>query len=59
MRTLFEAAHERARATLAQHEEALRALARRLIEKEVVDQAELATVLKESEAPSLVAKFCR
>ena len=59
VRTLLEDAHERARATLAQHEEALRALARRLIEKEVVDRAELGTVLKDSEAPSLVVKFSR
>lgn len=47
VRTLLEAAHERARATLAHHEEALRALARRLIEKEVVDRVELATVLND------------
>lgn len=57
VRTLLEAAHERARATLAQHEQALRALARRLIEKEVVDRAALAEVLKESEAPPAAAAF--
>ena len=57
VRTLLQAAHERARVTLAQHEPALRALARRLIETEVVDRAALATVLRESEAPSSIAAF--
>jgi cell division protease FtsH len=57
VRKLLEAAHERARITLAQHEPALRALAHRLIEKEVVDHAALAEVLKESEAPSSIAAF--
>jgi cell division protease FtsH len=57
VRNLLEAAHERARVTLAQHERALRALARRLIEKEVVDRATLSAVIKESETPSSMAAF--
>jgi cell division protease FtsH len=57
VRTLLEAAHERARVTLAQHERALRALARRLIEKEVVDRVTLSAVIKEAEAPTAMAAF--
>jgi cell division protease FtsH len=50
MRTILDAAHQRARSTLEQHEPALRALAQRLIEKEVVDRAMLAALLDETEA---------
>ena len=56
VRKLLEAAHERARVTLSQHERALRALARRLIEKEVVDRATLSAVIKESETPMAAFK---
>jgi cell division protease FtsH len=48
VRSLLDSAHERARATLVEHEQALRALARQLIEREVVDRAALADILKES-----------
>ena len=50
VRTLLDAAHQRAHATLEQHEPALRALAARLIEKEVVDREMLATILAAAEA---------
>ena len=45
VRVLLEAAHQRARGTLEQHEPALRALAQRLIEKEVVERDVLAEIL--------------
>ena len=49
VRTLLDAARLRVRSTLEQHQPALRALAKRLIEKEVVDRATLATLLDETE----------
>ena len=48
VRALLDAAHQRTRATLEQHEAALRALAERLIEKEVVDRDMLAEILGEA-----------
>ena len=48
VRTLLADAHERARTTLAQHDRALRTLARRLIEQEVVDHAMLTMVLADT-----------
>ncbi|HEY9226050.1 MAG TPA: hypothetical protein VIP11_05350, partial [Gemmatimonadaceae bacterium] len=47
VRALLDGAHRRVRATLEQYEPALRALARRLIELEVVDRATLTSVLAE------------
>ena len=46
IRALLEAAHARARATLAEHRDALQALARELMANEVVDRAMLASILK-------------
>jgi cell division protease FtsH len=50
VRSVLAAAHERVRATLEQHEPALSALARLLIEKEVIDRVMLASVLEKVEA---------
>jgi cell division protease FtsH len=47
VRALLDAAHLRVRATLEQYEPALRAVAQRLIDTEVVDHATLASVLAE------------
>ena len=49
VRSILAAAHERVRATLEQHEAALRALAHLLMEKEVIDRSTLASVLKNAE----------
>ncbi len=54
VRMLLEAAHQRVRDTLANHESALRAVAQRLIEVEVVDRAMLATVLAQAEPDAAV-----
>jgi cell division protease FtsH len=53
IRSLLDASHQRARATLADHEPALRALAARLIEKEVVDRETLASILAGTEGGPL------
>jgi cell division protease FtsH len=53
VRALLDAAHKRVRATLEEHEAALRALARRLIEQEVVDRGTLASILNEAKAASV------
>ena len=50
VRALLNAAHQRVRATLAEHEPALRALAAQLIEKEVIDREALASILQSAEA---------
>ena len=50
VRTLLDAAHQRVLATLEQHEPTLRALAQRLIEKEVIDRATLGALLDETGA---------
>jgi cell division protease FtsH len=55
VRDLLATAHDRVRATLEQHEPALRALARRLIETEVVDRATLASVLAAAQTGDGVA----
>ena len=56
VRTLLDTAHQRVRVTLEKHEPALRALAQRLIETEVVDREMLAAILAEAETePSHVA----
>jgi cell division protease FtsH len=52
VRTLLEAAHRRVRASLDQHEPALRALARRLIDTEVVDRTTLTALLANTDGPS-------
>jgi cell division protease FtsH len=46
VRGLLDAAHQRVRATLTAHLPAVRALAARLIEKEVVDRVTLASILQ-------------
>ena len=51
VRALLAAAHERVHATLKQHESALRELAQRLIETEVVDRVTLASVLAQAHSP--------
>ena len=48
VRTMLDEAHKRALATLSEHVDALRALAQRLILKEVVDRETLVAVLAES-----------
>ena len=52
VRALLDTAHRRVRGTLEQHEPALRALARELIEKEVVDREMLASILAEVDGDS-------
>ena len=50
VRALLDTAHQRVRATLEQHEPALRAVAEQLIEKEVIDREMLAAILAKAEA---------
>lgn len=56
VRTLLEAAHRRVRASLDQHEPALRALARRLIDTEVVDRTTLTALLANTDGPSATTR---
>ena len=46
VRRIVNAAHERARAVLAEHRDTLDRVARRLLEKEVIEGAELREIVK-------------